>query len=693
MNLAPSEHNFFRFSRLQKFLVGGLLVLFVSLVFGRFSEFQRSRADSEHAYQSALGDYELTMTVAESTTFVDEYERWMAGQVTKRDLQIRRGLLAQRLAVSDRFGVPAGERVSSEYLKSLFQLDDIMEQSPVGFLSILDSGQISQLSKPILDVYIHETRLLSKLVLEEQRLHRTVNEENIAQQNFAYNYLLISNLLILALLLTLAVLRSRDYRKARIHIQKDQDQLTATQFDLDRSRQDAQNQRAIDEAHRLDVLRLEKFALRILTAIRESTNKEQVIDELISGIGNSIGADIVFFHSFATAQELEVITDWPIGSALSPIKELLRASGERLSDLIPEIWNGPGFLAIPDVKLLDPELTLAPDLFEAIQKVSRAYAVVPIGEGTEVYGYVSMSMSFETREWSADELNFVERLAAEATNALLRIKSVQQTEVIAEKEEVVQRMMALDATKTKFISNVSHELRTPLTSIIGYIEFIQESADSDLDPDVAKSLGIVMRNALRLQTLVENTLYITTLEGASTVFDDEDVDLATVLIELAESVKPVAQNAQVTVNLVIEDKNESLSMQGNRRQIEQLFTNLLSNAIKFTPENGTVTVTAQQIDTENGAVIVATVSDTGIGIPEEDVDGLFQRFARGSNAQTAMIPGTGLGLTIVKDVVDIHRGSITFKSTVGKGTEFTVRLPVNAKSTVLPHAPFFDRGY
>ena len=339
-------------------------------------------------------------------------------------------------------------------------------------------------------------------------------------------------------------------------------------------------------------------------------------------------------------------------------------------------------MAIPDVKLLNPELALLPALFEAIQKVSRAYAIVPLGEGTKVYGYVAMSMSFETREWSADELNFVERLAAEATNALLRIKSVQQTEVIAEKEEVVQRMMALDATKTKFISNVSHELRTPLTSIIGYIEFIQESADSDLDPDVANSLGIVMRNALRLQTLVENTLYITTLEGAGTVFDDEDVDLATVLIELAESVKPVAQNAQVTVNLVIEDKNESLSMQGNRRQIEQLFTNLLSNAIKFTPKNGTVTVTAQQIDTENGAVIVATVSDTGIGIPEEDVDGLFQRFARGSNALTAMIPGTGLGLTIVKDIVDIHRGSITFKSTVGKGTEFTVRLPVNAKSTV-----------
>ena len=682
VNLAQSEHNLFRFSRLQKLIVGGLLFLFVLLIFGRFSEIQRSRADSEFAYQTALGDYELTMTVAESVTFVDEYERWMAGQVTKRDLQIRRGLLAQRLAVNDRFGVPVGERVSSEYLKSLFQLDDIMEQKPVGFLSILDSVQISQLSKPILDVYIHETRLLSKLVLEEQRLHRAVNEENIAQHNFAYNYLLISNLLILALLLTLAVSRTRDYRKARIHIQKDQDQLTATQFDLDRSRQDAQKQRAIDEAHRLDVLRLEKSALHISTTIREFTNKEQVIDELLSGIGNSIGADIVFYHSFATAQELEVITDWPIGSGLSSIKELLTAAGERLSDLIPEIWNGSGFMAIPDVKLLNPELALLPALFEAIQKVSRAYAIVPLGEGTKVYGYVAMSMSFETREWSADELNFVERLAAEATNALLRIKSVQQTEVIAEKEEVVQRMMALDATKTKFISNVSHELRTPLTSIIGYIEFIQESADSDLDPDVANSLGIVMRNALRLQTLVENTLYITTLEGASTVFDDEDVDLATVLIELAESVKPVAQNAQVTVNLVIEDKNESLSMQGNRRQIEQLFTNLLSNAIKFTPENGTVTVTAQQIDTENGAVIVATVSDTGIGIPEEDVDGLFQRFARGSNALTAMIPGTGLGLTIVKDIVDIHRGSITFKSTVGKGTEFTVRLPVNAKSTV-----------
>jgi len=133
---------------------------------------------------------------------------------------------------------------------------------------------------------------------------------------------------------------------------------------------------------------------------------------------------------------------------------------------------------------------------------------------------------------------------------------------------------------------------------------------------------------------------------------------------------------EVTVNLVVKDKNERLRIEGNSSQIEQLFTNLISNAIKFTPKTGTVTVTAQHIDTENGAAIEVTVRDTGIGIPAEEADGLFQRFTRGSNALDAMIPGSGLGLTIVKDVVDIHRGSITFTSKIGKGTVFTVQLPV-----------------
>ncbi len=679
-----SSDNLIAVRPIQRVLVGVIFLLLFGLIVGRFIESQQTQIHNEINAKEAAENYEMSVTINESTHYFVEYGRWLNGEVTRRNLQIRRALLAQRLAVKDATEVPTGERVSPEYLQALAELDLLVFSAQSGFLSDVNKVGLKNSSQPILARFVAEVRALDKQLLEIQDSLRDDHEADDRHHTISFYYLTTTNLLVLACGLILAFSRTRDYRKARNLILVDHEQLLATRGALERSRNEAQQQIAIEEAHREEILRLDAVALTILSKMREAGDKRQVIEILSTGVCTSIGADYVIFNSFASANDSEAISTWPNNALSSVEKKLFSSYQEQLREFITEIQNGPGILTISDMNLitLTEETARIPELFNLITRITRSYITVPLVEGSVVFGFVSAMMRSEAREWTISETTFIQRLASNAIHTMLHFRSIEQLNMIAEQDVAVSRLKEIDATKTKFIANVSHELRTPLTSIIGYLEVITESDDSGFEPEIANALKVVMRNARRLQSLVNNTLFITTLEGRRTEFDPKPVDLAMVLRNLMESQEPMAKNGDVTLKLVIKNENESLRMECNGAQIEQLFTNLVSNAIKFTPHNGTVTVTAQRIDAEKNGVIEVTVRDTGIGIPADEMEKLFQRFSRGSNAMTAMIPGTGLGLTIVKDIVDIHHGSVTVASTVGEGTVFTVRLPVTEDSPV-----------
>jgi len=673
--------NLFAFRPLQKVFVALIAALLISLVVTRFVELQRSQEDILLLSESAAGEYELNVTLRESMVYVAEYGQWLNGLSTRRELQIRRALLAQRLVVEDTSGVPAGERVSREYLKALSELDLIVFLSKPGYLSTDDSVVTRDQSKPALDRFLTEARAIElQIVLAKNRHERTVVDAETRRRAIVFNLLLTANLLILVLASLLAISRSRDYRKARSRVLNDREQLMATQTALNQSRQEARDQIELEDLRRREISRLDSLAMPILSKIRGSVGKQQIIDELIAGVGVSIAADWVIFHAFPTLDAPRILTEWrSTGEGNMNQTEFLR-NEVALVTIITETWNGSGFVSIPDSQLLDTATFRAHSLVDVIKRSARSWVTVPLGEGARVLGYITALMYNETRDWSSDEISFVQTLAGNAAHSIIHLRHLEQVELIAEHDSVVNRLIEIDRTRENFIANVNHELRTPLTSIIGFLEIIQETADTDFDPDIANSFDIVMRNARRLQTLVENTLLISSLEGRHTESDVVPLDVGKLLREIVDSLVPVAQNGEVAVDLVVNDKNAKLCIEGNSSQIEQLFTNLISNAVKFTLKSGTVTVTARQIDAENGAVVEVTVNDTGIGIPTKDFDRLFQRFARGSNAMEAMIPGSGLGLTIVKEIVDLHGGSITFTSKIGKGTKFTVQLPI-CKST------------
>jgi signal transduction histidine kinase len=231
-----------------------------------------------------------------------------------------------------------------------------------------------------------------------------------------------------------------------------------------------------------------------------------------------------------------------------------------------------------------------------------------------------------------------------------------------------EQLVEIDRLKDEFVSSISHELRTPLTSIAGYVELLLEEEDDQLKRG---HLGIVERNADRLLALVSDLLFAARLQYGRLELEQLPVDLQTLVREAADSARPRAKAASVDLRVETVVVPEIL---GERAKLGQLLDNLVSNAIKFTPTGGHVDVRLSAA----GDTIRIEVSDTGIGIAEEERERLFERFFRAQSALERQIQGTGLGLYISKAIVDAHGGRIGVDSAPGEGTTFVVDLPVAA---------------
>ena len=236
-----------------------------------------------------------------------------------------------------------------------------------------------------------------------------------------------------------------------------------------------------------------------------------------------------------------------------------------------------------------------------------------------------------------------------------------------------ERLLELDELKDEFISLVSHELRTPLTSIRGYLELL---LDDDLNAEQQSYLGVIDRNSNRLLGLVSDLLLLTQIEAGELAFEFGPVDLEEVVQECIESSAPAAEASDIQLATSTE---RVPAVRGHRVRLVQVVDNLISNALKFTPSGGRVDVRLSAVD---GAAVIE-VQDTGLGISDDEQQRLFERFFRSSQATKNQIPGSGLGLTITKAIVERHGGQIELESSEGVGTTVRVRLPLSSEKLVL----------
>ena len=230
--------------------------------------------------------------------------------------------------------------------------------------------------------------------------------------------------------------------------------------------------------------------------------------------------------------------------------------------------------------------------------------------------------------------------------------------------------------KEDFFALVSHELRTPLTAILGYVELLLGDDGDALPTEHARHLAVVERNAQRLLRLVGDLLFAAQVERGSLLLEPGTVDLPQLVRDAVALARPRAEECDIALTVEVAPLGPCL---GDRDRLAQVLDNLLSNALKFTPPGGRVAVRLRA----RGGIARLELQDTGVGIPEEELPKLFDRFYRAANASTGAVPGLGLGLMIVRAIVEGHGGTIAIDSEVGRGTTFVVELPLRPA----PRAP------
>ncbi len=225
-----------------------------------------------------------------------------------------------------------------------------------------------------------------------------------------------------------------------------------------------------------------------------------------------------------------------------------------------------------------------------------------------------------------------------------------------------------DLLQMDFLNIVSHELKTPLTPMTAYVDLLLKERLGSLTEQQREALEIIGKNTKMLKRLIWNILDMSKLESGNMKFNMQQIDLTEMVEEVIKDMETFAK----AKGIVIESKMRPLPLtEGDRERLGQVITNLLDNAIKFTPEKGMITVGTRK----EGYSLIISVSDTGIGIPEKQLNEIFTKFFQVDNRVARKYPGTGLGLTICKGIINAHGGNITVKSTLKNGSTFNIILP------------------
>lgn len=233
----------------------------------------------------------------------------------------------------------------------------------------------------------------------------------------------------------------------------------------------------------------------------------------------------------------------------------------------------------------------------------------------------------------------------------------------------ITEQQKLDNMRKDFVANVSHELKTPLTSIKSYTETLLDGVIDEKETAL-QFLEVINSESDRMGRLVKDLLQLSNFDSNKVSLDFEYHDLFHLVQFTVRKMEMQAKTKNQSLKLISELDEMILYMDHDR--IEQVLLNILSNAIKYTPENGKINVFLYQL----GGMVFVRIADTGMGIPEKDLDHVFERFYRVDKARSRELGGTGLGLSIAKEIVEYHHGTIDIKSQIEKGTEVIIGLPI-----------------
>jgi PAS domain S-box-containing protein len=393
---------------------------------------------------------------------------------------------------------------------------------------------------------------------------------------------------------------------------------------------------------------------------------------MLSTVGVEIGQ---FIRRSDTAQELRRSeADHRAIFERSPIG-IVRISGE--GDLVEA---NPSLLTMLERDFETIRDSTWPDLLRAYDQAAARQRFAPLLAGIASIGSMQVRAATGSGRWlwlqltatqipdSSGRLEHLLVMIEDVTT--VRETSDQLAEALESQRSANANLEKLDHTKTEFLSIVSHEFRTALTGIQGFSELIR---DGGLEADEVRAYGgYIFNDADRINRLIGDMLDLDRMESGRMSMRSGDVDINEVLTEAmtraGSGVSQVEFKSDLDPRLPI--------VLGDRDRLIQVVSNLVNNAVKYSPDGGTVTLSTRS----EGGYALVSVADTGLGIPPDEIGHVFERFRRVRSGAAQSIPGTGLGLTIVKQIVEMHGGKIWVESAVGHGSAFHFTVPLVAEN-------------
>jgi PAS domain S-box-containing protein len=341
---------------------------------------------------------------------------------------------------------------------------------------------------------------------------------------------------------------------------------------------------------------------------------------------------------------------------------LLRAEKIDLKNLSTDAWPLAGVRASGEMTAVNElEKRFGGFTCEPYPETPTSAVILPlkISGQEDVFGFVIAGVSAR-RALDQDYLNFYNLLENTYNTAISNVYAYEQEQKRAE------ALAAIDRSKTAFFSNVSHEFRTPLTLMLGPLEDLLNR--TSLDDTIKVPVEATHRNALRLLKLVNNLLDYSRVEAGRVQAAYQQTDLVELTTDLSSSFRSIIEKAGMELSVSIEPLTDAIYV--DRQMWEKIVLNLLSNAFKYTLQ-GEISVILKQL----GNRVVLIVQDTGVGIPEKELPHMFERFHRVENSAGRTHEGTGIGLSLVHELVHLHGGDISVSSTEGEGSIFRVSVP------------------
>jgi GAF domain-containing protein len=410
---------------------------------------------------------------------------------------------------------------------------------------------------------------------------------------------------------------------------------------------------------------------RLVLALQQATEPRRGVEVVVERIGQVLGLDRCVAALFAENEQSDIYGEWCAGGV-----SRIRDDPEVMERSPVQQWlkDHRQPLVVTNVQ----EHRLAAGVEDLIEKTGlQSLAVVPIMHQGRVIGSLSGHQTTKQRRWAEDDIDLLTAVATQIGSTL-------------ENARLISELREANRLKDEFLATLSHELRTPLTAIKGWVDLLSENDALQFDEELADGIEVIRNSASSLTQLISDLLDLSRIQRRVLRLERKPSDVNLVILDAVQVVRPSVVVRRQDVRLELDDHLPVAQVDPHRMQ--QVVWNLLNNAVKFTPEGGRIIVRSRLIDSEGIMLtddetepvrwVVIEVEDNGEGIQPEFLPYVWDRFRQADGSSTRRHGGLGIGLALVKELVEAHGGQVSAKSE-GGGATFTVRLPLtNAETAV-----------